>query len=366
MRTVFKTRYDQDIDLFRDARAAGWYGALVLMAVLAPWLVSEYLLGELTMMLLWAIAGMGLMLLTGHAGQPSLGHAAFLACGAYAEVWLVDRAGVPFLLALPLAGLFAGAVGALVAIPALRLSGIYLAIATLAIGIIVEDLILLASPVTGGVAGVVAPPITVFGFEIDRWARPGAFYGLTLLVAIAVTLAYRNLLRAPTGRAFLAIRDSELAARAIGVRVAAAKTLAFALSCCVTGLAGALLAHFLVAFNYELFLVSTSIQLLLMITVGGLASIHGAYLGAAVVVLLPQLITILRDAVAGTFGWQNTVIPGLETGLFAALIIAFVLLEPAGLYGRWLKIRAWFDLFPLARREHFDRPRSFLRTERMR
>ena len=364
MRIHFKTDYLQDIRLFEDRREMIQYILLILAALSAPFWLDEYLLGEITYVLIYVLAGLGLMVLAGHTGQPSLGHAAFLACGAYMEVILLE-AGLPFLLSFPLAGLFAGVVGAIVAIPALRMSGIYLAIATLAFGIMVEDVIILLEHWTGGVEGVFAPAITIAGVEIDRWSTPDYFYWLCLIVVILVTLAYKNLLRSPTGRAFTAIRDSEVSARAMGVNVARYKTLAFGISCFFTGLAGALLAHFLQAFNYEAFLILISIQLLLMVTVGGLGSIHGAYYGAIVIGLLPVVITILREEVSSLLGFGNFTIPGLETGIFALILVVFIIVEPLGIYGRWTKIRIWLELFPMARKDMFRRQKSYLKTERM-
>lgn len=365
MRIHFKTNYNQDIRLFEDGWHAFWYALLLAAAVAAPLFLDEYYLGELTYVLIWALAGMGLMVLTGHTGQVSLGHAAFVACGAYAQVNFLE-AGVPFLIALPLAGLFTAMVGALFAVPAIRMSGIYLAIATLAFGIIGEDAIILLEHYTGGIDGVFAPPIMLFSVEVDRYGTPGAFYWLCLFVVVVTTVGYKNLLRSPTGRAFIAIRDSEISARAMGINVAGYKTLAFALSCFVTGLAGALLAHFLTAFNYEAFLILLSIQLLLMVTVGGLGSIHGAFFGAIIIGLIPQLIVLLREMVQEVAGLGNSTIPGLETGIFGLVLIAFIIVEPSGVYGRWVKIRTWFELFPLARKDMFRRHKSYLKTERMR
>jgi branched-chain amino acid transport system permease protein len=359
MRIHQKKSYDDDINLFEDRHQTFWYGLLIVVAACLPLVLGDYLLGEVVNVLILAIAGMGLMILTGHTGQPSLGHAAFLACGAYMEAWLNGK-GVPFILSLPLAGLFAGSVGALIAIPALRMSGIYLAIATLAMGIVAEDVIILLDDYTGGVSGTFIGPINLFGYEINRYVQPQFFYLICLAVAVIVAFAYANLLRSATGRAFVAIRDSEVSAKAMGINIARTKTLSFFLSCFVTGLAGGLLAHNLGAFNYEAFLIILSIQLLLMIVIGGLGSIHGAFLGAMVVGFLPSFITIIRQQIS------LATIPGLDTGIFAAILIVILIVEPHGIYGRWLKIRTWFQLFPLARRDLFRRHKSYLKTERMR
>lgn len=373
MRFHFKTNYQQDIQLFDDGRTLFYYLVALVLALSAPFWLSEYMLGEMTYVLIWVLAGLGLMVLAGHTGQVSLGHGAFLACGAYMQFNLIE-AGVPFLLAFPLAGLFSGVVGAIVAIPALRMSGIYLAIATLAFGIIVEDVIILLEHWTGGIEGVYISSIAIFGIDFDRyagalepWAAPGHnFYWLCLVVVLIATLLYRNVLRSPTGRAFTAIRDSEISARAMGINVSWYKTLAFGLSCFFTGLSGALLAHFLGAFNYEAFLILISIQMLLMVTIGGLGSIHGAYLGALVIGMMPVVITIIRENISAAFGLGNFTIPGLDQAVFATLLIGFILIEPLGIYGRWLKIRTWFQLFPLARKDMFKRHKSYLKTERMR
>jgi len=358
MRIIFKTKYDDDINLFEDRRKMFWYALLVMLAILLPFILDEYLLGEAVNVLIWAIAGMGLMILAGHTGQASLGHGAFLACGAYMEVWLQNK-GVPFIFSLPLAGLFAGVVGAIIAIPALKMSGVYLAIATLAMAVIAEDVIILLEPYTGGIDGVYVNAFTLFGVEIDRYVSPDKFYWTCLGVVIIVTFGYANLLRSSTGRAFMAIRDSEISARAMGINVARYKTIAFGLSCFVTGLAGGLLAHYMGAFNYEAFLISISFVLLLMIVIGGMGSIHGAFFGAAVVGFLPQVVTMMRETVT------TVAIPGLDNGIFATILIVIIIVEPQGIYGRWMKTRFWFELFPLARRDMFRRNKSYLKTERM-
>ena len=365
MRIQFKTSYQHDIRLFEDRGHFFWYAFLFVAVMLLPLVTDDYYLGELTYVLIFSIAGMGLMLLTGHTGQASLGHAAFLAAGAYADVIFIEM-GIPFILALPMAGLFAGIFGALIAIPVLRLSGIYLAIGTLALSIIVEDIIVLAEPLTGGVIGLVAPTIHLFGLEIDRYGTPTLFYYLCLAVTIIVLFGYVNLLRSPTGRAFMAIRDSEISAKAMGINIARYKTLSFGLSCMVTGFAGALLAHFLGAFNHETFLITTSIMLLLMIVIGGMGSIHGAFFGAIVIGLMPPFIAIVRDGLGEVFGFSSSAIPGLDTGMFAVILVAIVLFEPFGIFGRWLKIRTYFSTFPLYRKDMFRRQKSFQKTERVR
>lgn len=361
MRIHFKTSYEHDIRLFPDLWTFGVYAVLLIFMALLPYVIDEFYLGEVTNVLIWAIAGLGLMLLTGQTGQASLGHAAFLAVGCYANTILIEN-GVPFIIAFPLAGIITGLVGAVIAIPALRLHGIYLAIATIAISILADDIIVLLEPWTGGVSGKFPEAINIFGFEIERWTMPTRFYYLVLVVTVACTLFYRNLLRSPLGRAFAAVRDSEVSATAMGVHILRTKATAFGISCGITGLSGALMGYYAGTFNNETFSLVISIMLLMMIVIGGLGSIHGAFFGAIVVAFLPQWLSIAKGAIGG----GSVAIPGLETGVFGAILILFILFEPMGIYGRWMKIRIWLELFPFARKDMFRRQKSYLKTERLR
>ena len=363
MKVIFKTSYDNDIDLHEDWWDRGKMIALVAVMAVLPFVLGEYYLAEITNTLIWSLAGMGLMLLVGHTGQASLGHAAFLAIGAYTDAALMNI-GVPWIVAFPLAGIAAGIFGAIVAIPAVRMSGIYLAIATLALFVIVEELIIVAEPITGGVGGIFAPSINIFGIDFDRYASLNNFYWLCLGVVVLVTWLYANLMRSPTGRSFLAVRDSEVSARALGINVTRTRSLAFGLSCAMTGLAGALMGHYITFFNYELFSIFISINLLLVVTIGGLGFIQGAFFGAILITAVPQLISILRDSMMSNLGIDLSM-PGLDTLIFSGILIGFIIYEPTGLYGRWLKTRVWFELFPLARRDMFRRQKTYLKTERM-
>ncbi len=359
MRFHFKTSYDQDIDLFPDWWDRGLYLALFAVMLILPWTLSPFYLGEVTNILIWAIAGLGLTLLTGQTGLVSLGHSAFMALGCYATILLME-VGFPFVAALILGAVITGLVGALIAIPALRLHGVYLAIFTLALAILADDIIVILAPWTGGVNGKFAPEITILGYEINRWVNPEGWYFLALATALIVTFMYRNLLRSPFGRAFAAVRDSEISAQAMGVNLARTKTLAFGLSCAFAGVGGALMGFYNQVVNNETFNFIIAIQLLLMIIIGGLEKIHGAFLGAIVVAFLPQFLSIATDVLG------VKAIPGLEAGVFGLLLVLFILFEPLGLYGRWVKIRIWFSLFPFARRDLFRRQKSYLKTERVR
>jgi len=359
MRFHFKTSYDQDIRLFPDRWSFSVYAVFLLLLLALPWLIDSFYLGEVTNVLIWSVAGLGLMLLTGQTGQVSLGHSAFLALGCYLCVNFIGM-GMPFLVAFLLAGVVTGFLGGIIALPALRLHGVYLAIFTLALAILADDIIVILAPWTGGVNGMMSPDIWIFGLEVNRWVNPEYWYYLALGTALLVTLIYRNLLRSPMGRAFAAVRDSEISAQAMGIDVARTKTLAFGLSCAFAGLGGALMGLFAGAFNNETFNFLIAIQLLMAIIIGGLGFIHGAFLGAVIIAFLPQFLSIVTDQV------PFAKIPGLEAGVFGIMLIAFILFEPFGIYGRWLKIRTWLELFPFARRDMFRRQKTYLKTERLR
>ncbi|MCW9035795.1 MAG: branched-chain amino acid ABC transporter permease [Alphaproteobacteria bacterium] len=357
MRILFKKTYEDDIRILKHSGYVFWYGLLITALFAAPLFLDDFYLGELAQVYIFAIAGVGLMLLVGYTGQVSLGHAAFLAIGAYSNAWLISK-GVPFLISFPLAGVISALAGMIIAIPASRMTGVYLAIATLAFSIIVEQIMVRWESVTGGFKGMTVDAPEIFGYQFwDTWA----FYLMCLIVLLFVIVGALNLLRSPTGRAMAAIRDSEVSAQSLGINLAKYKSIAFAISAGVTGLAGALLGHKVNYLSPDSFNMIVSIQLLLMVVVGGLGSIHGAIYGAIFIGALPQLLAILRDYLPPVISQT----PGLEPGIFGLILVLFILFEPLGLYGRWRKMKLYFDTFPLYRKSTFKRQKSYLKTERM-
>jgi len=357
MRFLFKTSYEQDIALFKHSGQTFWYGLLMLLLLAAPLLMSEYWLAQLSFVLIYSIVGLGLMLLAGFTGQVSIGHAAFMGVGAYTQAVLTS-AGWPFPLALAVATVLSAAVGVVVGTPALRVKGIYLGIATLAFGFIVEEVFARWESVTGGNAGMHVKAPEMFGWELDT---AGEFYFLCLALCVAATLGVLNLLRSSTGRAFVAIRDSEISAQSMGINLAYYKGLSFALSAALAGVAGALYAHKMQFLSPEQFSLIQSIDLLLLVVVGGLGFVHGAFLGAIFLITMPQLIAIGKDFLPPAIGQAA----GLQGVVYGVVLIAFVLFEPMGLYGRWLKIRTWFQLFPFYRKGMFRRQKSFTKSDRL-
>lgn len=352
----FKKDYAADIRLVRRSDQMFWYGSLLVVLLAAPGLVPGYFLAQMSFILIYSVIGFGLVILTGTTGLVSLGHAAFVAVGAYAQAILLAR-GLPLLAALALSSGLAAVLGVLVGLPALRFRGLYLAIATFSFGYIAQIVLAHWESLTGGNSGLAVGTPMLFGSAITG-AR---FYYLCLTLLLAALFLVLNLLRSPTGRTLKAIRDSEVSARSMGVNVAYFKTFAFGLSALLAGLGGALYAHMITYLSPEQFGLHLSIELLMMVVIGGAVWLHGAVLGAVFVIALPQAIAVAKDLLPAAIGQQT----GLQPVAFGLVILFFVLVEPAGLYGRWLKLRTYLELFPLCPAAVFTRERQFLRTERL-
>ena len=357
MRFLYKTDYEQDIRLAKHAGHRLWYGLLLLALLAAPGVLPEYWLAQLTFVLVYGIVGLGLMLLSGFTGQFSIGHAAFMGVGAYTEAVLTAK-GWPFPASLVAAALLSGAVGAIVGLPALRLKGLYLGIATLAFGFIVEEGLARWESVTGGNSGMPVKAPSIGDWSLSSGV---AMYALCLVLAVLCTLFVLNLLRSPVGRAFVAIRDSEISAQSMGINLAKYKTMAFSVSAGLAGIGGALYAHKVQFISPDQFSIGQSIDLLLLVVIGGLGSVHGAFFGAVFLITMPQLLTLAKDYLPTAVAQAN----GLQGLAYGLVLIAFVLFEPMGLYGRWIKLRTYFDAVPFYRRGLFKRQKTFQKSDRL-
>lgn len=313
-------------------------GALVVAGAL-PWVLAaipgfpvNYALYLLTQAMIFALVALGLNLLTGYAGQFSIGHAGFIAIGAYTSAILTQRYHVPFVLALAAAGALSAVTGFLLGLPALRLSGPYLAVATLGFGVAVPQLILAGGAFTGGSSGLQRLPPAALPIWYDATVglynvvivSDRAYYYLTLGVLVVLTLFALNVVRGHTGRAFVAIRDSELAAQAMGVSLLRYKTMAFAISAGYAGIAGGLLAHLVRGVSPEEFTIFLSVSVLTMIVVGGLGSIAGSLLGALALTLVQPVLSrlpLLSD-------FKN-----LYIIVFGLVLILAVIFLPQGIAG---------------------------------
>jgi branched-chain amino acid transport system permease protein len=383
MRFIFKTDYEDDIRLLPHSGYIWTYGTLLVLLALAPFMFSSYIMSQIVFVCIYATVGVGLLILSGFTGQASLGHAAFLAIGAYTAGYL-QQYNVPFPVYFLAAGLLTGVVGALVGFPALRLQGIYLVIATISFAFIVEEILARWESVTHGNEGMRVKTLSLLGQAVPRDSP--SFYYLCLGFLILVIIGTLNLMRSPTGRAFIAIRDSETAARSMGVNVALYKVKSFAISAAITGFAGVLFAHKMTFISPEMFTLQLSIEFIIVILIGGTFSLHGAVLGAIFLVMIDPFLTYLKDdmpgiiaGIAATFGADSITAGkihanaaaiasanGLKGAIYGVIIVLFVLFEPLGLYGRWLKIKLFFQLFPLYKRATFKRQKIYVKSERNR
>jgi branched-chain amino acid transport system permease protein len=340
----FKTTYESDSQVFpiRQDRIA--LGALLLVSlVLVPLFASPYLLSAILIpFLIFSLAALGLNILTGYAGQLSLGTAAFMAVGAFASFNFVARIpGMPMLLSFVLGGLCAAMVGIAFGLPSLRIRGFYLAASTLATQFFVvwclTKIPYLTNYSSSGV--ITAQKIVIFGYLFDT---PASKYTLVLAIVALMALMAKNLVRSNVGRSWMAVRDMDVAAEVIGFRPMRTKLLAFAVSSFYCGVAGALYAYaYLGTVEPEAYNLDLSFRILFMIIIGGVGSILGSFLGAAFIVLLPVFLNI----VAHGLSLPTSVASNLELMVFGALIIFFLIVEPHGLARLWQvgkeKLRLW-------------------------
>jgi branched-chain amino acid transport system permease protein len=340
---VYETTYEGDLAL-RRTRAAQI--RLVLVAVLlvaVPFVTTPFWLTVANQIGIAVIAAIGLNILTGFTGQISLGQGGFLAVGAYTAAILAERAGVPFPFTLIAAMLMTAGVGAIFGLPALRLKGLYLAIATLASQFVIIWVVRNWRVVTGGTESLVVPPTSLLGFELRSDFQ---WYWVIMLFAVLATLAGTNLFRTGMGRAFIAIRDQDIAAEVIGVDPYRYKLLSFAVSSAFVGLAGALLAHYRIIVTWERFTLDVSILYLAIIIVGGLGSIAGSIYGAVFMITLPAGLQQLGRLLGGTFPQLQARLPAVQLAVFGLVIILFLIFEPRGLARIWQRIKDYFRLWP--------------------
>jgi branched-chain amino acid transport system permease protein len=347
---VLKTTYEADMALYPLPIAKYAVGALaVIFFLVIPLAVHEYYLSLANLVWIAIIGALGLNILVGYTGQVSIGHGAFMSVGAYTAANLATRLNAPWPVNLLAGGLMAALVGAIVGIPSLRIKGLYLAIATLAGQLIIEWTINHVTFISGGVQASIEVPRPRLGSMVLSTHRD-MYYFLLFFVVLAI-VGTLNLMRTRIGRAFIAIRDQDIAAEIIGIDIFRYKLLAFAISSFYAGVTGVLYTYFLGIANYEQFQIGVSIDYLAMIIIGGLGSVLGSIFGAAFVTLLPILIRYAMEAFGTVFFSEATVhnlIPALRLTLFGVLIIVFLVLEPEGLNRLWRNIRSYFRVWPFA------------------
>ena len=347
---VLKTTYEADMGLY-PLPIARWTVAVlaVLFFAVIPLTLHEYYLSVANLVWIAVIGALGLNILVGFTGQVSIGHGAFMSVGAYTAANLANRLGSPWPVNLLAGGLMAALIGAIVGIPSLRIKGLYLAIATLAGQLIIEWTINHVTFISGGVQASIEVARPRLGSMVLNTQRD-MYYFLLVFVVLAI-VGTLNLIRSRVGRAFIAIRDQDIAAEIIGINIFRYKLLAFAISSFYAGVTGVLYTYFLGIANYEQFQLGVSIDYLAMIIIGGLGSVLGSIFGAIFVTLLPIGIRYAMEAFGGIFFSQQTVlnlIPNLRLMLFGALIIGFLIVEPEGLNRLWRNIRSYFRVWPFA------------------
>ncbi|WP_291297573.1 branched-chain amino acid ABC transporter permease [Elioraea sp.] len=344
----FRESYRADTTIFPTRLSRAFAIAAVGLACLAPLTGDRYMLSLLIQSGYLGIAALGLNVLVGFTGQISIGHAAFFGVGAFSSAFLVEH-GVPVFFAIPLAGIMTTAVGMVFGLPAARLKGLYLAIATLAAQFIIEDFFARARWFTGGVAGRVTEPFSVFGFRFDT---NETYFYVVLAYVVLMFVSAANLMRTRDGRALIAVRDHYLSAEMMGINLTYYRTLSFGISSFYAGIGGALYAHYLLFVSVEAFNILFSIQFLAMIIIGGLGSVMGSLMGAVFMTMLPEIVQWLADGLAGSpidraLGLGSAVSYLREMTIGAAIVL-FLIFEPDGLARRWRLIKAYWKLYPFS------------------
>ncbi len=337
--------YAQDMAIFRTK--THWVLLLVLLVILftAPLYWGNYWLGVANLIGITIIAATGLNILTGYCGQLSIGHAGFIAVGAYTAAVLTNRLELPFLVGLICAGLIAGLIGMIFGIPSLRVKGIYLAITTIAAQFIIIWVINHWTSVTGGFNGISVPPASIGG--ITFISQTSQFYLIMVITVLVIFLA-KNLARTRVGRAFVAVRDNDLAAEVMGINLFRYKLIAFFIGCFLAGIAGSLLAHWIGFMNAENFTLIDSILYIGMIIIGGLGTVTGPIFGAIFIRMLQQGITFIAPVLEQTFALPAGFTTGIGPMVFGLAIVLFLILEPRGLAHRWQLFKASYRLWPFS------------------
>jgi len=341
----FKDKYEKDMAIF-PIPLDRWGFIVMLFAafVIVPLFASEYLITNIIIpFYCFALSAFGLNVLAGYAGQISIGHAAFMAVGAYSSFILYGRYGVPLIPSILIAGLITAAVGTFFGLPSLKIKGFYLAISTLASQFIIEWIIVHVHWISGGVFGTIeAPKMFIFGLELDTPVRK---YYLVLCMMVVLMTFGKNLVRGQLGRNWMAIRDVDYAAEIIGVNLYRDKLVAFSVSTFYAGVAGSLITFCYVgAANIEEFNVMTSFALLGMIIIGGLGTVLGSFFGAGFFVMLP----IFINQSLGSFMEvvPADILSNIESIIFGGLIVFFLIVEPYGMARLWHTIKDKMRLWP--------------------
>jgi len=345
-RGTFHENYAQDMAIIRTRLHWGILFAFLLVLFACPLFLSDRMLTVMTMIGIAIISVHGLNILTGYCGLISIGHVGFMAVGAYTSAILTAKFGVPFWVALPCAALSAGMAGLLFGLPSLKIKGFYLIMATISAHFIIIWLVLHLRDLTGGPDGMAVPKPQIGSIVLTS---KGSYFCLVMAMACLATFLAINIVRTRAGRAFVAVRDNDLAAEVMGISLWSYKLQAFFIGCVYAGVAGALLVHYYAFASVDQFPFMDSVWYLGMLIVGGMGSIPGAILGAVSLKLLDELVTVVGPILSKAVAAQAAASLALiARGL---VIILFLIFEPRGLAHRWGMIRAYFRLWPFSHEE---------------
>jgi branched-chain amino acid transport system permease protein len=338
---TFQESYSQDMAIFRTKTQWSLLLAFLALLFVSPLFLSDRVLTIMTIIGITIVAVLGLNILTGYCDQISIGHAGFMAVGGYTSAILAAKLGWPFWTALPVAGLMAGVIGLVFGLPSLKIKGFYLIMATIAAQFIIIWVILQLYSITGGPDGLSVPRPSIGDFVFKSKA---SYYYLVLVAACVATYLARNIVRTRVGRAFIAIRDNDLAAEVMGVNLWAYKLTAFFIGCVYAGVAGSLLVHYYAFASTEQFPFMNSVWYLGMLIVGGMGSTIGAIFGAVFLKLLDELVTIAGPVLSAAVAPQAAA--SLSLIMRGLVIIVFLIFEPRGLAHRWELVKAYYRRWP--------------------
>jgi branched-chain amino acid transport system permease protein len=341
----FRQSYAEDMSLFDSPLPRVLLTGLLVFLLVLPQFATTYWLDVLNRIFIAIIGAAGLNVVTGYTGLISLGTAAFLAVGGFATAALAGKAGLPFVVVIPLSGLVTALVGLVFGIPSLRLKGLYLAVATLAAHYIVEFTVTHWDSMTGGVNGISIPAAHFAGLVLSDDRK---IYYLIFPIMIGLLFFTKNLFRTKVGKAFVAIRDQDISAEVMGVDVFRYKLLAFAVSSFLIGVAGSLLAYQARIISPENFPITLAIDYLGMVIIGGLGSILGSIFGAIFITLLPELLRLATDAMSSQWPALMQLVAPLKSGVFGLVVILFLIFEPDGMAARWNHVKAYWKLYPFS------------------
>jgi len=340
---IFHENYAQDMAIFRTKLHWGVLFAFLVVLFACPLFSSDRILTILTMMGIAVISVHGLNILTGCCGQISIGHAGFMAVGGYTSAILCAKLGLPFWAALPCGALTAGIAGLIFGLPSLKIKGFYLIMATIAAQFIIIWTIIQLHSITGGADGLSLPKPAIGGIVLS--SKTNYFY-LVMVVTCLATLLVKNIMRTRAGRAFIAIRDNDLAAEVMGISLWSYKLQAFFIGCVYAGVAGSLLIHYFSFASTDQFPFMDSVWYLGMLIVGGMGSTAGAIFGAVALKLLDEMVTMAGPILSAAVAPQAAASLALIS--HGLIIIIFLIFEPRGLHHRWEMIKAYFRLWPFS------------------